>query len=163
MIKMHDLSIHPMLNKYDYEILHWKYEGVYAFYNRTGEIQLPDKPEEIIENSFVALNETGELIGHFHFGSAGRIPTVENFNYTDEYLDMGLGMRPDVCGLGMGADFIKQGTEFAEQKYNMKKLRLSVAVFNERAIKAYKKAGFVKICEVTNAYFMNRFWIMIKE
>ena len=163
MIKMHDLSIHPMLKKYDYEIAHWKYEGVYEFYNRMGEIQLSDRPEEIIENSFVVLNVNGELIGHFHFGSVGRIPTVENYDYTDEYLDMGLGMRPDVCGLGMGANFIKLGTEFAEQKYNMKKLRLSVAAFNERAIKAYEKAGFIKICEVTNAYFMNRFWIMIKE
>ena len=46
--------------------------------------------EGFLDLDTIIPNVNGELIGHFHFGSAGRIPTVENYDYMDEYLDMGL-------------------------------------------------------------------------
>lgn len=160
---MIELTIEPILKKHEWEIAHWKYDGIYEFYNRIGNIQYPDNLEEKIENSYVVYDDKGELIGHFHFGSEGQIPTIENYCYTDDYLDMGLGLRPDICGHGFGVDFIQYGIEFARKHYNRNKFRLSVAAFNERAVKAYEKAGFIKECEVTNSYFKNKFYIMIKE
>lgn len=51
-------------------------------------------------------------------------------------------MNPELTGRGLGLGFLKAGLRFAISKYNPKEITLSVANFNDRAIKVYKKAGF---------------------
>ncbi len=58
---------------------------------------------------------------------------------------IGLGMKPELTGKGMGLDFLKAGLSYAISKYNPKVITLLVATFNERAIKVYKKAGFESV------------------
>lgn len=152
--------IRPMLQKDAWEIFRWKYEGIYAFYNHMDESAPPESPEASLEDSFVVCCNDGQIIGHLHFGEDGRIPTEEKNVYPPDYLDIGLGMRPDLCGKGNGAEFVKMGLAFAKEKYDTNRFRLSVAAFNERAIKVYERSGFVKRLQVTNAYFKNQFYIM---
>lgn len=160
---MQDFTIFPMQKKHAWEISTWKYDGIYSFYNRPSF----DKPileaDKIIENSWVVYDSNRTLIGHFHFGPDGQIPTIENYEYTCDYLDIGLGLHPELCGQGYGAEFVTFGIEFANKHYGSTKFRLSVAAFNERAQKVYEKIGFKKVCEVTNSYFQNKFFIMILE
>lgn len=141
------------------QIAGWRYDGEYAFYNRR-----EDALEETFENdgsSFSAFDEEGSLVGFFHFGDDGQIPTVEEHVYEDDALDIGLGMRPDLCGKGLGLSFLREGLKFALKRFNVKTFRLSVAAFNERAVKVYGKAGFKTVATVTNSYFNNKFYIML--
>ncbi len=160
---MDTYTIIPMTRKHAYEISKWQYDDIYSFYNRP----VADKPttnaDTPIDNFFVVCDNNQTLIGHFHFGPEGQIPTIENFDYTRDYLDIGLGLRPELCGQGYGTQFAALGIEFARKHYGAKKFRLSVAAFNERAQKVYEKIGFQKTSEVTNSYFKNKFYIMTLE
>ena len=57
-------------------------------------------------------------------------------------LDVGLGMRPDLTGRGLGEEFVHAGLRFARETYSPPAFRLTVAAFNRRAIRVYERAGF---------------------
>lgn len=87
----------------------------------------------------------GALIGFFCYGQNAQVGEgIESGLYLDgTSLDIGLGLRPDLTGQGRGLAFLQAGMKFAEQTYDAKRFRLSVAAFNLRAVSVYKKAGFV--------------------
>ena len=60
----------------------------------------------------------------------------------DGTVDIGLGMKPNRTGNGFGLQFVNAGLAFSKEKYGCNYITLSVAKFNERAIKVYKRAGF---------------------
>ena len=57
-------------------------------------------------------------------------------------MDFGLGLRPDLTGRGLGLAYLSAGLVFAGQRFKPSRFRLSVATFNERAIRVYERAGF---------------------
>lgn len=153
-------QIVPRLRKHETLISRWRYEGEYSFYN-CREAAGPGQPEEPVDaDSFVWIDREGDVLGHVSYGPDGQIPTVEGYAYSRDALDIGLGLRPDLCGRGIGAAFTALCMRFARERYGAVRFRLSVAAFNERAVKAYKKAGFSMECEVTNQVFRNKFYIM---
>ena len=150
------LEIIKMTPEYASLISTWKYEGIYSFYDGNA-----DSIADYMDGThYVCINVTGDIIGYYCFGQEARIPTIEEYVYNDDFLDVGLGLRPDLCGAGLGLSFFNKGIEFACKAYNTNNFRLSVAVFNERAIKVYQRAGFIVKCEVTNAVYNNKFYIM---
>ena len=74
-----------------------------------------------------------ELVGYFTF-------KPEEFG-----LELGLGLRPELTGLGLGASFVNAGLEFAKSRFSPKVVQLRVAAFNERAIKVYGRIGFIEV------------------
>lgn len=153
----------PRLERHEEAISHWQYDGEYAFYNQTEPFSVAH-PERIVEeNSFVWLDAAGELLGHVSYGPDGRIPTVEGYDYSEDWLDIGLGLRPDLCGRGLGEAYVFACLRFARERYGAERFRLSVAAFNKRAIRVYERAGFRVECEVTNSVFRNKFYIMTGE
>ncbi|MCL2571800.1 MAG: GNAT family N-acetyltransferase [Defluviitaleaceae bacterium] len=156
---MNKIRIMEMTEEYAEVITQWKYDGEYSFYdNRDG-----DASGYMDGTHFVCIGSDGEMIGYYSFGDDARVPTVEEGVYCDEYMDIGLGLRPDLCGQGFGKYFFAAGISFVSERFGTGKFRLSVAVFNERAIKTYKRAGFYIDREVTNSFFMNKFIIMKME
>ena len=137
--------------------------ALYAFYNRREEFWAENIPAMLDGSHIAFLEPSGRLAGYFSFGEDGRIPTVEECVYDASALDIGLGLRPDLCGQGNGLAFVKEGIHYAEKMLGGKRLRLSVAAFNERAIRVYQRAGFQIERQVTNAYFKNLFYIMVRE
>lgn len=111
---MDEFTIRPMTKMHAWEISNWKYDDIYSFYNRPGASKPTIDADLTIDDSFVVYDSNGTLIGHFHFGSDAQIPTVENFDYTCNYLDIGLGLRPELCGQRYGAQFTTFGIEFAK-------------------------------------------------
>ena len=149
----------PMTKEHASQISKWKYEDIYSFYD-----QNEDNTDEYMDGThYACLDENNELIGYFCFGKGARVPTVESDAYGEDYLDIGLGLRPDLCGKGLGVSFFNKGLRFAREVYKPVGFRLSVAAFNERAVKVYERAGFKIVREVTNSYFQNKFYIMTSD
>ena len=117
----------------------WKYDGIYSFYDMTADAE---DYEEFIDEDLRNQNDHYEawendvLIGFFCV--IQETPSIE----------IGLGMRPDICGKGKGKQFVMQIINFIEHNYKFDKLIMNVATFNQRAIKVYRSCGF-KDSEIT--------------
>jgi ribosomal-protein-alanine N-acetyltransferase len=123
----------PMTDEEAREISGWRYEPPYDFYNWTSD---PDDLEELLDperrkdSYFSVFDEEGALVGFFGIGAK------------DGTVDVGLGLRPDLTGAGLGLDFLFAGLEFARELHSPARFTLAVATFNERAIRVYERAGF---------------------
>ncbi|RDW17595.1 GNAT family N-acetyltransferase [Oceanobacillus arenosus] len=137
------LSIQKMTEKYAVEILCWKYEKPYDFYNH---VLTSDAILELVTNKyFVVLDEYNQLVGYFCIGKSAQVPAgVQYGAYKEDFIDVGIGMKPEFTGKGMGSEFFAQILEFIEAQNKNGAIRLTVATFNERAINLYEKLGFVK-------------------
>jgi [ribosomal protein S18]-alanine N-acetyltransferase len=115
------------------EISGWHYEPPYDFYDATSD---PDDLEELLDAErrqdayFSVFDEGDALVGFFQFEREGTT------------VDVGLGMRPDLTGQGLGVGYLLAGLEFARKRFSPERFTLSVATFNERAILVYERAGF---------------------
>jgi ribosomal-protein-alanine N-acetyltransferase len=123
------------------EISGWHYEPPYDFYDATSDV---DDLQELLDAKrrkgayFSAFDERGVLVGFFQFESDGTM------------VDVGLGMRPDLTGHGLGIGYLLAGLEFARKRFSPEGFTLSVATFNERAILVYERAGFRRGSEYTH-------------
>jgi ribosomal-protein-alanine N-acetyltransferase len=123
----------PMSDGEAREISGWSYEHPYDFYDATSDeddlAELLD-PERRKDAYFSAFDEEGALVGFFQFEAEGST------------VDVGLGLRPDLTGAGVGLDFLLAGLEFARKRFSPTRFTLAVTTFNERAILVYERAGF---------------------
>lgn len=115
------------------EIYSWHYQGNYSFYDMS---RHPEDFDEMLEPDgqekfYSALGPDDVLMGFFSFIDKG-----------DAELAVGLGMRPDLTGRGLGEDFLRRGLEFGRNDLGAGSFSLSVATFNQRAIRIYERAGF---------------------
>lgn len=60
-----------------------------------------------------------------------------------DVIEIGLGLRPDLTGQGLGLSFVEACLDFARRRSNPRAFALDVATFNQRARAVYEKAGFV--------------------
>ncbi len=128
------ISIAHMTQAEAETIAEWSYEPPYDFYDADADhrdlAELLD-PALRGDHYFAAHDATGELIGFLGLGREGDVVGV------------GVGLRPDLTGRGLGLSFVEEGLAFAREQFAPARFRLSVATFNERAIKVYERAGFV--------------------
>lgn len=136
----------PVIALMDYEhactIAQWKYEGIYSFYSLDGSVECMN---ELLNGTYYYVtDEAGGLLGYFCYGRSGQVPAGDKYGayLNNRFIDIGLGMRPDLCGNGKGLEFIITGLGFGTEWLGAEKYRLTVAAFNRRAIKVYEKAGF---------------------
>ena len=119
-----------------HQIASWRYEAPYDFndWNRDPE-DLAEllNPQSWQESYYSVFNEENELVGLFVFKRDGK--TVE----------VGLGLRPDLTGKGLGRSFINAGLTFGQEHFSVEEWRLSVATFNTRAIHLYEHIGFTPL------------------
>lgn len=123
------------------EIAAWRYAGEYAVYDLE---ENEDTLAELLGGDYVAcVDGDGRLVGYFCFGQSARIPTKESGRYPEGYADLGLGMRPSLCGEGRGRGFLTCGLRYLRRLRPGVPPRLSVARFNRRAAALYGNMGFV--------------------
>jgi [ribosomal protein S18]-alanine N-acetyltransferase len=94
-------------------------------------------------------NERGELAGYFCFGEDARVTAGRQLGVYEKEpaLDVGLGMRPNLTGRGMGIEFVLAGLRFAKESLSPPAFRLTVAASNLRAISVYERVGFEAVEE----------------
>ncbi len=119
----------------------WHYEGLYAFYDMDQDAEDRDElldPHRRADAYFAVFDASDELVGFYCF------------EQEDTAVVFGLGLRPDCTGRCIGKAFLEAGLAFAVEKFHPTEFRLSVAVFNQRAIRLYQKLGFQ-----SNGIFLN--------
>lgn len=128
-------TFQPMSQQQAEEIVAWEYDGEYSFYDMKADLEDLQEFLNPVErgDSYFAIIENRELMGFYCFNRISK-----------KTIDIGLGMKPGVTGKGQGWDFLKAGLNFAKSVYQPEKFTLSVASFNQRAIKVYKRAGFLE-------------------
>lgn len=67
------------------------------------------------------------------------------FKLADHVAEIGLGLRPDLTGVGIGGSFLDAGLRFAAADLGANSYTLAVAAFNHRAIAVYERAGFREV------------------
>ncbi|MCA1899416.1 MAG: GNAT family N-acetyltransferase [Chloroflexi bacterium] len=149
----------PMTAEYAARILTWRYPPPYDVYDY-------DKAAEHMLDSagwgktlFAALDENGALAGELTLGFLDQddewvpLDDMQAGRLDGCILWIGFGLRPDLTGQGLGLDFVTACADFAAQfsrrqyRYQGGEVGLGVYQFNQRAIKVYERAGFVKFIE----------------
>ena len=105
-----ELTFAPMTEEDARAIQAWRYEREYAIYNME-----PDDPEGIAElldrrsPYYAARDEQSGLVGYVVFGvSAGiHFPAPPALYDQDGAILVGLGLRPDLTGKGLGLAFVQ--------------------------------------------------------
>ena len=115
------------------EIAKWHYEAPYDFYDMINDEE--DLHELLYERGdhYFEVLENHVCIGFYSI--------IED----DGQIEIGLGLRPDLTGKGYGKEFLEMLLEYISLNYEKKKIVLSVAAFNSRAIHLYEKCGFKRI------------------
>lgn len=121
------------------EISEWRYPFPYDVYNYPNwnimvenkwAITLPERRKQ----EFRIISFRNEVVAYFRIFEAQ--PGGKYF--------LGLGLLPTLCGTGKGSVIMEQILAYAE-KMEIKQLYLEVRDFNQRAMRCYRKAGFVEV------------------
>jgi len=122
-------------------ILYWRYEAPYDLYNSDS-----DNVEKDVQvfldprNAYYTISDKqGDLVAYCCFGPDAQVRGGE---YNAAALDVGLGMRPDLTGQGRGLTCVNAVLDFARRTFTPTAFRITVAEFNERALRVWEKAGF---------------------
>ncbi|MEO1763698.1 MAG: GNAT family N-acetyltransferase [Cyanobacteria bacterium J06629_18] len=126
------------------KILNWHYDESLNFYNPN-----PSEIEETVEdflnpeNSYYSIfNNRNELVAYCCFGADAR---VKGGNYDVEALDIGFGLNPHLTRRGITFRIINAVYDFVKSHFSTTLFRVTVAEFNQQAIRLYEKAGFQQI------------------
>ncbi|MDR9854793.1 GNAT family protein [Paenibacillus sp. VCA1] len=140
------ISVSSMNEEDAATIAAWRYPHPYELYSMDGS---EEDAAELLNGDYVSVKDAeGRVIGFFCTGISARVPGGYAAGiYEDETLvDLGLGMKPELTGQGQGSRFVGAGVGYVRRTFPGKGVRLVVASFNERAIRAYEKAGFERTC-----------------
>jgi ribosomal-protein-alanine N-acetyltransferase len=125
--------IRPMTAPDAAAVAFWHYDGEYTFYDFD---QDAGDLAELLDlaswgDAYYAVDDDdGALVGFVQFVTRG------------ELVDVGLGLRPELVGRGLGAAFLDSALRFATDHFGIDRFTLDVAAFNRRAITVYERAGF---------------------
>ncbi len=125
-------AIVPLTENHGIEICGWIYPAPFDLYK-----QAEFTDPAIRESQYAGVVDSSEsLCGFVQF-----FPLVG-------VTRLGLGLRPDLVGQGNGPHLLRLAVKEAKKRAPGNEIDLEVLVWNERAIKAYTKAGFT----ITDTY-----------
>jgi [ribosomal protein S18]-alanine N-acetyltransferase len=119
------------------EIAAWRYPEPYSFYDSDRD------PDDLV----ALLDPAGWGARYFAADDIvdGRLAGFFVFTVADGVVEIGLGLRPDLTGRGLGASFLACGLRYAAGHLEPRGYTLAVAAFNRRAIAVYERAGFREV------------------
>ncbi len=137
------------------QLLTWQYEPPYEIYSlgngRADNEQLAEAADYFLDPVYhfygVVDAASGELQAIISYGLDGQ---VSGGDYSEEALDIGMAVRPDLTGRGLGNEFAKTAISFAVQTFRPTTLRVTIADFNGRARHVWQKQGFQPVHSFTS-------------
>src|SRR5919112_1793756 len=122
------------------DIAGWRYDDRWAVYDSDGPLD-PGLGYWAVVDDVPSGDGTAErLVG---FGCLGEDARVPGLTEADGVLDVGVGMRPDLVGQGLGPDFATTVLDFARQR-GATRLRAVVQDWNTRSLRLVERLGFVR-------------------
>lgn len=131
-----ELKLVEFSELYAKEVFDWKYDDEYSVYNypewnkalnEKWAITIEDKRKK---EFFAVVDDYYNLCGYMRLQNKS------------EYILIGIGLKPSLCGQGLGSNLMELLIQKCRKLYPNKKIVLEVRSFNERAIKCYKRVGF---------------------
>ena len=126
----------------DYESLHKIYIGPKVI---AGTLQLPYPSLEVWRKRLAEPEEgryhllavvKDEIAGHLGLVTESNRPRRKHVG------EIGMSVRDDFQGRGVGSALLKAAVDMADNWLNLQRLELTVFVDNEPAVRLYKKCGF---------------------
>lgn len=134
-----ELARGPMTDGAAREISTWVYGGEYAIYSESSYEEKAASGSAILDlerrRQFACFYLQDVLAGYIRLRDEG------------DRVIFGIGLRPDLCGLGYGQRITRQAIALSREEHPGKPLCLMVRSWNGRAIRCYEKAGFRKTGE----------------
>jgi ribosomal-protein-alanine N-acetyltransferase len=130
-------EIAPMTQAEAEQVGGWSYPGIYAFYDFTAD---PADLAEILD----AGRRNGLYFG-VRVAQYGLIGFVQTWPVAEDgSVEIGLGLRPECAGRGLGLAFMQLLCEWLSDRVRLRPMTITlrVATFNARAITVYERAGF---------------------
>jgi ribosomal-protein-alanine N-acetyltransferase len=143
MAKIHfNLRIFPLTEEHGKEICTWTYTPPYDIYNWPSWEQMMKDDYEFAD-PLLRQNQYGAAVDK-HYALCGFVQFFPIIGVTR----LGLGLRPDLCGKGLGSLYVQLLVQEAKLRAPLNNVDLEVITWNDRAIKTYLSAGF----EITDTY-----------
>lgn len=123
------------------EIAGWQYGGEYARYNTDPE-DVEGAVRDFLDPSldyWAVWHPDYGLAGFCCYGVEAHVPGGD---YTESAIDVGLGLRPDLMGRGLGRWVLD--AVMAERADEGLPFRATVAAYTGRSRRLFEKAGFVE-------------------
>ena len=139
----------PMTEEDARTVQSWHYQEPYSIYDMSGDEE-PNAFEEMLDrrSPHYAVRDTqNTFVGFYCYGTSAHVDgdMEPGLFVKDHMVTIGLGLRPDMTGHGLGLAFVNAGLDFARKAFAPKRFRLYVFAWNERAIRVYERVGFQQI------------------
>ncbi len=136
-VRMGQILIRELTDADRAAISAWSYAGELSIYNpgpAAAALWAPDH---------VALVSTtgGDMVGYGTMGSEARVPGGA-YEGSDEILDLGLGLHPDLVGHGQGSQALLALIEHGLRAHVRNRVRVTIALANKRATRLVMRLEF---------------------
>ncbi len=128
---------------YGREVATWHYDPPYDFYDLASD---PDDKAAMHDPARAAHYRAVLADGE------GQLDAFWYFDWPDDAVEVGIGLRPDLTGLGHGEAFLSAQLAYAAQAWQPATFRLFVADWNERAVRLYERRGFREVGRETRRF-----------
>ncbi len=139
------VSVRSMLKEDVEKMLHWSLHDDLLFYDynfpymdieeRNQWFELKTKGQK---RCFSVFDKQGQMVGYM---------SLRNVNRFFKRSELGIVFDPGEVSKGYGSDAINTLLKWYFKDLGYRKMILTVAAYNERAIKSYKKVGFEKYAQ----------------
>jgi RimJ/RimL family protein N-acetyltransferase len=126
-----------------HEVACWRYLPPYDFYD------LASDPDDE-----AAMHDPARA-SHYRAVLAegdGRLDAFWYFDWPEDVVEVGIGLRPDLTGGGRGEAFLSAQLAYAARTWQPATFRLFVVAWNERAIRLYERLGFREVGRETRRF-----------
>ncbi len=142
------------------EIVQWRYPPPYDLYNLSEDETTIAYVLDPRNNLYAIRDGNTRLVGFCSFGEDGQVPGGD---YSQEALDIGMGIHPDLTGQGHGVVYARQVLAYARQVYAPPCFRVTIAAFNQRARRVWTRCGFNLVQRFLKPGHNLEFVVMVSE
>jgi [ribosomal protein S18]-alanine N-acetyltransferase len=149
-------EIRPLTEADALEMIGWHYDAPYAAYDPP-----PGALRSLIDpsNRFFAVDaDACRLVGFCCFGEHAKIPGCGCDADEPGVIDVGVGLRPEMTGRGLGRAFVAAIVHFAAERFTPTWLRASIAQSNGRSIRVFEGSGFDLVRSFSPGDSKEAFW-----